>query len=321
MRRWRPHRPLDDPPKDPEIQRWFQALGPPPVEQALPNLHANVRARIAQQRARRGIFAWAPTAPTPAWVAAMAVVLVVSLGLNVWWGLLTLGPPADPMPAGLGSVESLRTYRFQVGMARAIDVGTLLAARPARWDPTPVVGFTPQAARSITVRLGGLSADTLAALQGGAREAADQHLGVLIQVLTSVQAPRALPQYLRAMQPLVQNPQYERELVTRFLALFEPLYEDAYAHPDTGEQVTLFRAGAWLETLALAAAVGDRAAVHHGAELVGEIHRGLAQLHAPPEMLDALERLRSLAARQVLTDQDVRAIRTLVQDLQGMLSA
>jgi hypothetical protein len=251
------------------------------------------------------------------------VVLVLSLGLNVWWGILHFGPapPGETVPGDLGSAESLHTYRFQVGMARSIDVGALLAARPARWDPTPVVGFTPQAARSITVRLGGLYADTLAAMQGGTHEAADQHLGVLIQALTSVQAPRALPQYLRAMQTLMQNPQYERELVARFLALFEPLYEDAYARPDMGEQVTLFRAGAWLETLALAAAVGDRAAVHHGAELVGEIHRGLAQLHAPPEVLDALERLRSLVARQVLTDQDVQAIRALVQDLQGMLSA
>jgi hypothetical protein len=46
MRPWKPNRGPDDPPKDPEIHRWFQALGPPPVGQAPPDLGAKVRARI-----------------------------------------------------------------------------------------------------------------------------------------------------------------------------------------------------------------------------------------------------------------------------------
>ena len=57
-----------------------------------------------------------------------------------------------------------------------------------------------------------------------------------------------------------------------------------------------------------------------GEQAVEEVRRAFAQLHAPPEVLEALERLRPLAARQALTDHEVQAIRTLVQDIQGMLS-
>jgi tRNA C32,U32 (ribose-2'-O)-methylase TrmJ len=50
-----------------------------------------------------------------------------------------------------------------------------------------------------------------------------------------------------------------------------------------------------------------------------EIRRALAQLQAPHEVLGALERLHSLLARQELTDQDVQAIRALVQGIQWTL--
>src|SRR5262245_38521726 len=90
MRFWNHRDVQDDLPKDPEILGWFHTLGPPPVGQAPPNLRVKVWARIAQQRARRGVFAWVPALGRPVWAVALA--LVLSVGLNVWWGVLSFGP-------------------------------------------------------------------------------------------------------------------------------------------------------------------------------------------------------------------------------------
>jgi len=153
-----------NPPKDPEIQRWFQALGPPPSGQAPPDLRVKVWARITQRRARHGVLAWVPALAHPAWAAALAIVLVLSIGLNVWWSILGVGHMADrglsePSPAG-----RLHTYRFQAEMTRIHNLGAVVAAAPPLQEPSMVVGFTPQAARSDFFRIGTLYAEALAAL-------------------------------------------------------------------------------------------------------------------------------------------------------------
>jgi hypothetical protein len=253
----------------------------------------------------------------PAWAAALALVLVLSLGLNVWWGLRYLEPhpPGDSARAG-----RLHVDQFQAGMADAKALGSLVAAHPARWDPTTVVGFTPQASRTAFVRMGILYADALAAIHGGAVESAAPRLEVLAQALLHVQAPPALPQYLRAVQTWVQQRSYTDAVLVQFLALFEPLYEGAYTAADEAERVTLFRAGAWLENLALAAATGDRAALRQGGAMLGEVRRGLARLPAPLEVSETLARVHRMTAARALTDQDIHTIRTLIQDVQRRLS-
>ena len=328
MRAWIPKSVHDDPPKDPEILNWFQTLGPPPQGQASPQLRAKVRARIAQLQARPGFFAWVPRLLSPAWGTALAMALVLSMGLNIWWGIrgVRLPPPDDrqataPPLGPLNAAGRLRTYHFQREMAQAHLLGTLVAAQPARWEPSTVVGFIPQAARPTFFRIGTLYADTLAALHGGPVEAATQRLDLLRRALASVQAPRVLPQYLRTIQTQLQSQPDARAEVALVLALFEPLYAEAYATTDTAEHVTLFQAGAWLENLALAAAAGDGAALQQGSAMVAQVRRALTQLQAPPDVLEALARLRALLTRPALTAHELTAIRALIQDIQRQLSA
>src|SRR2546425_3790613 len=171
MKRWKQPDVHDDPPKDPELVHWFQTLGPPPPGQAPSNLRVKVRARIEQERAQRGVFAWLPSVASPAWAAALAMVFVASVGLNVWWGIRGFGPHAsgtrlvaETNVGALGPAGRLRTYQFQVGMARAPEFGTFVAAHPALQEPTAVVGFTPQAARTAYFRLGTRYAEAVAAL-------------------------------------------------------------------------------------------------------------------------------------------------------------
>jgi hypothetical protein len=302
-------------------------LGPPPEGQAPPDLRVKVWARIAQQRAQRGVSAWVPTLGRPAWAAALALVLVLSVAFNVWWGVLSFGPRppgarhvADSLLSDLSDAGRLRTYRLQAEMTQIHDLGTVVAAAPPLQEPAAVVGFTPQVARTSFFRIGTLYAEALAALQGGAVEVASQRLDFLMQALARVQAPRVQTQYLGEIKTLLHRRQYEDEVVARFLALFEPLYEDVYATDGLTESILLFRTGAWLENMYLAAASGDAAAVKRGGQAVDEVSSILVRLRAPRGVLEALERLRPLVVRQHLTDRDMHAVRTLVKDMQAMLS-
>jgi hypothetical protein len=167
--------------------------------------------------------------------------------------------------------------------------------------------------------MGTLYAEALAALQSGTVAAAAPRLDVLVRALATVQAPRPLAQYLHEMQTVLQSQRYTGEEVALFLALFEPLYEDAYVRTTTREGWLLFRAGTWMENLSLAAAAGDPAALRQGGPALVDIRRTLTQLQAPSEILEALARLHRLVAMPTLTDQDMGTIRMLVQEIQGML--
>ncbi len=316
----------DDPPKDPTIQRWFHALGEPPVAHDLPGARVRLLARIEQQQ-RRMSFAWLSSLATPAVATGLAACLLLSLALNVWWGNRILRSPAQgasqvatTRAETVDTTSPLSIYRFQARMQNATALGPLVAARTPHAAPTPVVGFTPHAVPATAfVRLGILYADVLAALHSGTVQAATPHLAGLAQTLTTVQAPRALSQYIHGMQDLLTQPTYDSKTLTQFAALFGPLYEDAYARQTVASEVILFRVGAWLENLSLAAAAGDKAALQQE-PMIRSLHRALRQLNVSPNTLDALEQLGALVAHQALTEQDVSTIGALVQKIQQRLS-
>jgi hypothetical protein len=299
---------------------------------APPDFHARGMARIRQlpppQQAGlaqwwTGVRAW--QARSAVWVPALATALMLSLALNIGLGVRALRPrppgarpPAERLLEGRGA-GSLPTYQFQAQLQHAPALGALVAARPVPKAPHAMVGFTPDAARPTFVRLGILYANTLAALRSGALEAAGHRLGVLIQTLVSLQAPPVLSQYLREMQAMLQRQPPAGTTAAQFVALFEPLYEAAYATDPTAAAWVLFRTGAWLENLALAAAVGDQALVRQ-TQAAQSVQDALRQLHMPAAVLEALEQLQALMARQPMTAQDLRAMQTLVDALQQQLS-
>jgi hypothetical protein len=176
----------------------------------------------------------------------------------------------------------------------------------------------PHAARPTFVRLGILYADTLAALQGEAVEVAQDRLDRLRQLASQLQAP-VLVQYLEEVQAMLQRqPPLAAPTVGQFMALFEPLYAAAYATEPTTSPWLLFRAGAFLENLALAAAVGDHAAVQQ-VEAVQALQETLRQLNMPDAVRNTLMQLRDLVARQPLTAETLPAIQTLVDTIQQQL--
>jgi hypothetical protein len=262
----------------------------------------------------------------PAWTAVLAVGLLLALGVQVWHGLQQPGQPLLPGTHQataldiLGAARRLHTYRFQGGLPHADRLGTLVAARPVRSASPPAVGFTPQVARTAYMRMGILFAEAVAALHGGAAEAAAPRLDVLLQTLITIQAPPTLTQYLRVMQTLLHDQQSPRDARVSFLGLFEPLYEDAYAQT-AGEEVRLFRVGTWVANMALAAAVGAPTALRQEGQAIAEVRRVLTLMQAPPAVLAALTQIDQLLKQPTLTAENVSTISTLLHHLQQMLEA
>src|SRR5439155_8996001 len=216
------------------------------------------------------------------------------------------------------ATSPLSIYQFQAQLPHATALGSLVAARPVPQSPRPMVGFTPHATRSTFVRIGILYADTLAALQSGTVEAAEDRLRPLTQAVTSLQAPPALAQYLREMQIVLQRQPPDHTTV-QFVALFEPLYAQGYATDPSAAACALFQAGAWMENLSLAAALGDQGALPQ-APVVQSLHEALRPLNVPDAVLKALERVRVLMAHQPITTEDLQTIQTLVDAIKYQLS-
>jgi hypothetical protein len=208
-------------------------------------------------------------------------------------------------------------YQFQAQLPHATTLGALVAARPVPQMPRPTIGFTPHAPRSTFVRIGILYADTLAALQSGEAPAAEHRLRLLTQAVTSLQAP-ALSQYLRERQAVLQR-QPPDNTTAQLVALFEPLYAQVYATDPSAAAWVLFQAGAWIENLSLTAAAGDQGAVRQ-AQVVRSLRDALRPLNVPDAVLNALEQLHGLVARQPVTVEDLRVIQTLADTINKQLS-
>jgi hypothetical protein len=167
-------------------------------------------------------------------------------------------------------------------------------------------------------RLGTGYTEALALLQSDHRARADQHVDSLVKMLPQVQAPAELVAYLQAVQALLQDPQTASGGLVTFLAAFEPLYAAVYTTANTTEGLTYFRLGTWLANLSLAAAAGDQVALRQG-PVIQALWHALIQYGAAPVVLDTLARLHHLITQPILTDQEIRQIHVLVQELQRLL--
>jgi hypothetical protein len=105
-----------------DLIRLFQAVRPPVEVQPSPDFRAKVLTRIEQRRARHGLLDGLAFLLTSRWAPALAVMLLLSLSINVWTGFRTFGqrPPANQQAAGpllnpLGWESPLQASTFQGG--------------------------------------------------------------------------------------------------------------------------------------------------------------------------------------------------------------
>jgi hypothetical protein len=301
---------------DADIRQWFGVLPPPPAARVSPHLRARVLAQIEQRRASRCLSVWLPPLWSPTWAAVCVVGLVLSLAVNVWW---SIGHFKASMSDPDRGHQPVPVSRHLPDMQQAQALGAVVSARTTFDEQIIGLGFVPYSERLIFFRMGTLYTDSLAALHSEALEVAAPRLRALIAAVEHLQAPRILAAYLHEMQTLLRSRRYAGKELATFLALFESLLEDTYTPTNVVNAATLFQVGAWLENIALAAAVGDAAALRQ-APALRYCRRNLTQLDAPPEVLDTLAQLLQLVSAPEITDTDMRTIHTLVTEMQHTLA-
>jgi hypothetical protein len=307
-----------------DLIRLFQAVKLPEV-QPPPDFRAKVLTRVEQRRARHGLFGGLTPLLTPWWAPALAVMLLLSLSVNVWTGFRafeqrtpasqqTAGPSLDP----LGRERPLQASTFLARIHSATDLGTLVTAHAVTGEPVVAFGFAPTSERTRFFRLGTSYAEALAYVHSSTLDAAAQRLAVMHEELVDIQGPSVLSHYLSEMQHPLQNRQYTAEVLEKFLALFEALYTEE-AQSIGAESLTLFRAGTWVENMKLAAAASDKDALRQ-VTTAQYFRREMQSLHAPQGILDALEQISHIVAKPALTDRDVTEVLTLAKQVQRLFS-
>jgi hypothetical protein len=247
-------------------------------------------------------------------VPVLAAGLVLSLAMNVWWKMDSphIARPLEQQP--------VYAYQFLQDLQENTALGTLVAARAAVREQPIGLGFALQDARIVFSRMGILFTDALAALDSASLHIAARHLDTLAKALNSVQAPQALSQYLREIQTLQQSQRYSGVELAKFLALFEPLFVAEYAQTDTAAAVILFRLGAWLENMALAAAAGDPISLRQE-PAIRYFRSVLPVLQTPPEVEQAFAQMQRLMNAPALTEADRQTLRDLIQRTQKIVGA
>src|SRR5437868_4241458 len=114
-----------------DLIRLFQAVKPPEA-QPPPDFRARVLTQVEQRRTRHGLFGGIIPLLTPWWAPVLAVMLLLSLSVNVWTGFWAFGQrspdsqqAAGPVSNPLGREKPLQAYTFQAGIHSTTDLGTL----------------------------------------------------------------------------------------------------------------------------------------------------------------------------------------------------
>ncbi len=304
-----------EPPKDAEIERWFQALGEPPEAQEPPGARLRMLAQIEQRKHRWWGISWLPNLAAPSLAVGLAAGLLLALAFNLWQGTLPFGPSGQSPQQVAASRTGLPP---QIRMQPSDQLVATLAARIPDRAIVPVIGFMPHAQRTIFFRIGRLYAAALTALHSSTTDTANQYLTWLTQALQTVQAPDALSQYIDVIQVQLREKPDQSEQWQYILAGFEPFYHDAYTTTSPSVASLLFELGAWSENLYLAAATGDVEGVKQG-RTTQDVQRALEPLNLPPEYQALLDQLLGHIANPDLSAADLPLIRSQVQTLQDFL--
>ena len=307
----------------PTIQERLQELAdflshrPSPVP---PDVQTRLMAQLAQRHSQ-ATEQIALQNTLRAWlVPAMTGLLVLSLGANTWLGFqhhvlnTESAPQIDTRIVAILS-QSGSTYQFQKYLKHPDTWNAYLTAyADSGGEPTVIHGFEAPTEISVSVRIGSLYAEALAALHSGAYEATAARVEELIEALHQMKASDVLILHLRDVEWQIEKSPDTSEMAEA-LALFEPLYEAVYTSSLPGA-IHSFRVGSGLTNLALAAALGDAGAVLRG---VQDIEQAMSSLSPPNAVLSVLAQLQTLVTDRALSAHDMPKLHTLIQTLRKML--
>jgi hypothetical protein len=249
-------------------------------------------------------------------VTGRLFVLILGFMVGVSFAQEGRGVPTNPDLTS--SDVYFSSSMFQASIKSEKDLGALVAGLSTIGKQDTAFAFAGKSEPAKFFTMGSLYAEALAYLQGNNPDLAAKRLEAIEKEFVNLQAPSSLYNYLSKTRNMLVSGRYGPDVVGEFLALFQPLCED-FAKSRGEAQLTLFRAGSWLVDMSLTAAAGDRALLKQ-ADKVQYFSQEMKRLNAPKGVMEALNKLTSLAAKPQLTDGDVNDILKLVQEIQTILA-
>lgn len=268
-------------------------------------------------------------------VAALAACLLLSLAANIWLGArMRVGPwfGSKPLRTADTTHRQRQDFRafladlnpgaemvgfnvrlFQLSLHATDDLGRLVTAHPALETRANTLSF---AGTSGFYAMGALYAEALAYLHGGQWETAAQRLSSMERELRRLPVAGSLADYVHTLRQAVQQRRYDAEVLGKGFEGLQSLAETSAAQQGR-EFVLLFRVGAWLVNMKLAALSEDLPLLLRG-DMTPYFSHEFSALQAPEDLLMAFETLDRLV-EPAMTAADSHKVVTAITQLQRLL--
>jgi hypothetical protein len=213
---------------------------------------------------------------------------------------------------------TLNSSQFQAGITSETALATLAKQHVALGDQVVTFGFSAKSEAAKFFILGSVYAEAVAYLHSGNLTDAAKRLAEVEQELISLQAPNSLYNYLSKTRNMLERQQYPNEVLTEFLALLQPLFDD-YARSQGEATLILFRAGTWLIDMGLTAAAQDTARLQQPVK-ARYFRQELQRLNVPKGVMEALEQMTRITEKPEITGADATEVLRLVKRIQDLLA-
>ena len=248
------------------------------------------------------------------WTALCMLVLVVACP-SILSAQEARKPPEKLDTAG--NVQYLSSHGFQSAITTDKNLAKLAGETDFLGAESVSFGFGAKSPEARFFILGALYSQTLAYLNGGDIKSAAERLKAIEGEFIGLQAPTSLYNFVSKTRNMIERGDYTREVINEFLILFQPFLED-YALASGKDMPLLLHAGSWLVDFGLAAAGRDEVMLRQSAKL-RYLTEEMKRMDAPKGVVDSMQELAEITAKDEISDRDVKKILKLVQDIQTVL--
>ncbi len=225
--------------------------------------------------------------------------------------------PKIPQNLGTGGEETFDSSRFQSAIQSNKSLGALAKEQSALGGQSTSYGFAAKSEEAKFFIIGSLYSEALAYLKSGNSEEAAKRLEAIEHESINLHVPSSFYNYITKTHNIIQTKRYPADAQAEIISLFQPFFED-YAKSKGEDKLTLFRAGAWLMDMSLAAAGGDNNLLRQPGKLDYFI-KEMKRMDAPKGVLDALNEISKVAGKKEITDKDAENVLKQVKKIQTVL--
>jgi hypothetical protein len=213
---------------------------------------------------------------------------------------------------------SFSAYAYQSALRPGVPIATLARDNSGFAQESSAFGFAASSKEARFLLVGASYAEALALLRGGDREGAAARVEAIEREAVNLGYPSALFNYTAKMRSVLsREPSGSKELELEFLSLFQPFFEE-FASQEGQDRLTLFRVGAWLVDMGIAAAAGDTVLLRQ-TETLAYFGAEMKRMDAPKGVQDALAEIATISGRDEIDERQQKRVLELVKTIRSLL--